>query len=100
MDRYRFGRMETIMIQIRFYGQNNRLLDSGYTNKQEEEIYDEQLVDLLANTRWYLDNLEFMRTYRVSWKNYKEGTATPPKRFCKTHSLIKKSFPYKELENA
>jgi hypothetical protein len=43
----------------------------GYSIEKERELFDEQIEDILANTRWYLDNLDCMAEYRVSWGNYK-----------------------------
>lgn len=49
---------------------SDRLSESDYSLKDEAEIYDRTLKDVYANPRYYLDNLEFMRSYRVSWDNY------------------------------
>lgn len=46
------------------------LKGNDYTPEQEEAIYDDNLQDVLDNTRWYLDNLEMLRSYMVSWKRY------------------------------
>lgn len=60
-----------MVIKIRFLHSNNNWLEnSEYTLKEQGEIYSAQLQDVLDNTRWYLDNLEYMRDYRVSWHNY------------------------------
>ncbi len=66
------------MIQIRRHQNNNWLKESGYTKEEEIKIFDDQLADLLENTRWYLDNLETMKTYRVFWFNPKKKNATIP----------------------
>jgi hypothetical protein len=59
------------MIKVKFcHTNNNWLKEQGYTVEEEAKLYDDQLQDILDNTRWYLDNLEFMRQYRVSWGNY------------------------------
>jgi len=57
--------------RIYFIHTNDMSLKSnGYTLEQEEAIYDRLLEDVIHNTRWYLDNLEFMRAYTVRWKRY------------------------------
>jgi hypothetical protein len=66
------------MIQVRTHPNNNWLCDSGYSREEEQKLYDDQLQDILDNTRWYLDNLETLKTYRVYWKSYKEHSATLP----------------------
>jgi hypothetical protein len=43
---------------------------SGYSREEQEAIYDKLLEDVIANPRWYLDNLEYMRAYQVFWKRY------------------------------
>jgi hypothetical protein len=65
-------------IKIRLQKSNNHLCDNGYTKTQEEKIYDDLLVDVLENTRWYLDNLDNLRTFRVSWQDYRLKTTPTP----------------------
>jgi len=65
-------------LEIRLYGNNNWLSNSGYTKEFEEQIYLDQLEDVYCNPRWYLDNLDYIVAYRVSWKNYKYNTPTIP----------------------
>jgi hypothetical protein len=38
--------------------------------QEQADIYDEQLKDILDNTRWYLDNLHYLGEYRVDWHTY------------------------------
>ena len=71
------------MIQIELAKTNNWLKENGYSLMKEEQIYDEQLKDVITNTRWYLDNIEFMIEYRVSWKDYRRKSATIPLRHVK-----------------
>lgn len=71
------------MMKILLFQNNNLLKNNGYTLADEAEIYDNQLVDIIENTRWYLDNLDTMPTYRVSWKNYRSKTPPLPYRFVK-----------------
>ena len=50
---------------------NNNWLDkNGYSKEEEERIYQYQLKDIIDNTRWYLDNLEYLCTYRLSYVCY------------------------------
>ena len=49
---------------------NNWLKDNGYSKEEEERIYNYQLQDILNNTRWYLDNIHFLKEYKVSWICY------------------------------
>lgn len=56
-------------------------MQNGYSKAEEEKIFDATVQDVLDNTRWYLDNLDRLVAYRVSWKDYRNPTATLPKRF-------------------
>ena len=58
------------MIEIKLRRTNNWLKDNDYTLEDEGKLYDDQLTDIIENTRWYLDNLDFLSTYRVSWQRY------------------------------
>ena len=49
---------------------NSWLKDNGYYMDEEAEVYNATLQDVYDNPRWYLDNLEFLREYRVSWSCY------------------------------
>ena len=61
------------MIQIKTYMKNTTWLsEQGYTKEEEADIYDRQLDDIMANPRWYLDNLEKLNEYKVSWNCYKK----------------------------
>ena len=57
------------------------LKEAGYTLKEEAQIYDDTLQDIKIHTRWYLDNLERLKSYRVRWHDYGERTPTIPYRF-------------------
>lgn len=68
--------------EVRLYvGVGNELKENGYSIKEQEQLYDSQLDDLFNRTRWYLDNLDFLPTYRVSWKNYRYNTPVLPYKF-------------------
>ena len=49
---------------------NSWLSEAGYTKEQERELFDKQLDDVIDNTRWYLDNLDYMVEYKVYWTCY------------------------------
>ena len=70
------------MIKIKWTPElSNHLADNDYSLAEQAKIYDDQLADLLLNTRWYLDNLDFLPTYRVSWKNYSNNRPTVPYKY-------------------
>ncbi len=54
-------------------GKRNHLYESGYTEEEQADIYDHQLDDIINNIRWYLDAVDFLYAYRVSFKNYRGG---------------------------
>lgn len=62
---------------------NNHLLDNGFSICEQEKVYDEQLEELFYNPRWYLDNLEYMVEYRVSWGNYRNNRPIIPRKLLK-----------------
>ena len=51
--------------------------------EEEAEIYKDQLDEIINNLGWYLDQVEYMVEYRVSWKNYSTKTPTIPWEFTK-----------------
>jgi hypothetical protein len=58
------------MIKIQINKNNSWLCEAGYEKEEEIKIYDDNLKDVLDNTRWYLDNLDYLVEYRVFWGNY------------------------------
>jgi len=72
---------ETMTIKIRYTDTGTHLKANGYTFEQEKEIYDAQLQDIIDNPREYLDGINHMAEYRVSWKDYREKTPTVPYKF-------------------
>lgn len=62
-------------------GRSNHLRDNGFSLDEEGELYDESLNDLLSFPRWYLDNVDFLKTYRVSWHNYRSRGAVVPRKY-------------------
>lgn len=67
-------------MKIKLYKNNNHLRDNDYSLAEEEKIFSDQLHELYHNPRWYLENLEFMQEYRVSWGNYRKPSITCPRR--------------------
>lgn len=67
-----------------------------YSIEEEDEIYNLTMDAILSNTRWYLDNLEKMPTYRVSWHRYNSKKHHPvtPMAFC--HSKESKNDDFKQ----
>lgn len=58
-------------IKIKYIHTNNTWLDNkAYSKEEQHTLYDDSLQDVLDNTRWYLDNLDYLREYRVYWGNY------------------------------
>ena len=55
---------------------------------EENEIYMANLKSIFENPREWLDNLDYIPVYRVSWKNYsKSNTPTLPKQYVKPKGL-------------
>ena len=63
-------------IKIKFRCDSSWLSASGYPIELQGEIYDDLLVDVYNNPRWYLDNFRMMREFRVAWGNYKNPGIT------------------------
>lgn len=66
-----------MVVQIAM-GQSNKLCDNGYDIYEQEEIYDMTLDDLYFHARWYLDNVDFLSTYKVDWHNYRSKRSPVP----------------------
>ncbi len=78
------------MIKVKFIHKvNSHLQENGYTLKEEIETYDDTLIDVVRNTRKYLNDLEFMREYKVRWKNYNNKAPTTPYKYTKKGNLYK-----------
>lgn len=69
-------------IQI-MLGSSNHLGDNGFSLEEQGELYDATLDDVIAFTRWYLDNLDYLATYRVGWHNYRSKRGVMPREFVK-----------------
>lgn len=60
-------------IKIKHFHANNTWLDLElYSHKEQEKLYNDTLQDVYDNARWYLDNLNYLREYKVFWGNYKK----------------------------
>jgi hypothetical protein len=68
------------MIKVRLHSHSEDLSMSGYTLEDESKLYEEQLQDIIVHTRWYLDNLEKLKSYRVRWHDYSHKTPVSPYR--------------------
>lgn len=73
------------MMKIKFVGISQNLVDAGYEIYEQAKIYEDTLKDVYNNPRWYLDNLENLKSYRVQWKDYKTKSCTMPYRFTKKY---------------
>lgn len=62
---------------------NAMLKDADYSLEEEADIYDKQLQHIYDNPGLYLDAIEgdFLRTYKVRWKDYQSKTATIPYKY-------------------
>lgn len=60
-------------MKIALLKNNNWLLENGYSRGEERTIYKDCLEEIYNNPRWYLDNLEYLVEFRVSFLNYKKA---------------------------
>ena len=79
--------MKQVGIKVEMQPGRSYLHECGYTLEEEIAIYDKVLDDVYTNIRWYLDNLEYLNSFRVSWINYRYKVTTPYKYTSKTKSL-------------
>lgn len=60
-------------MEVRIYGIKGRKgrYEEIILTKEEQVIWYENCLDrILNNTRWYLDNLEYLSEFRVNWEDY------------------------------
>ena len=69
-----------VTLKLALLKSNNHLSDNGYKLDEQEEVFEYQLNELLANPRWYLDNLDYMVEYRVCWGNYRKNSPICPRK--------------------
>ena len=79
-----------MMMKIRLCNSSSWLYRAGYNRSEEDLIYMASLDDVFNNIRWYLDNLDNISEFRVSWKNYRNNRPTLP---LKCVTLINKVSP-------
>jgi len=66
-------------LEINFmYDTNSWLKYNGYTLMEEIDLYKCSLQDVVDNPRWYLDNLHYLREFKVRWKCYTLGIKGSP----------------------
>jgi outer membrane usher protein FimD/PapC len=73
------------MMKVKFVGISQNLGDAGYEIYDQADIYEQSLKDVYNNPRWYLDNLDSLKSFRVAWKDYKTKSCTVPYRFTKKY---------------
>lgn len=69
------------MMKIALLPNNRSLKQNLYSIEEEEEIYDTLLQDVIENTRWYLDNCDYLSVFYVSWKNYRYKSPVTPYKY-------------------
>lgn len=57
---------------------NSNLTDSGYDFEEQNEIYQMVLRDVYDNPRWYLDNLDSLKSFKVGWHFYNSSATNIP----------------------
>jgi hypothetical protein len=76
-------------IQIEFQGASSYLYQNGYSIKEEDILYERLLQDVIENPLWYLDQLDYLREFRVSWVDYKNQRVTKCYKYVKNKKLYK-----------
>jgi len=67
------------MMKIALLPNDRHLKQNGYSIEEQDEIYDDLLQDVIDNPRWYLDNVDYLSTFYVSWKNYRYTSPVSPR---------------------
>ena len=67
-------------MKIALLKNNNHLSDNDYSMEEQELLYFNQLEEVIANPRWYLDKLDYMVEYRVCWGNYRNNKPISPRK--------------------
>ena len=65
---------------VRLIPNNNWLKESGYSKQEEIETYNDQIQEVIDDPGWYLQNLDYMTEYRLSWGTYTTKRITIPKK--------------------
>ena len=71
------------MVKIYLMKDNNHLKNNGYSLEEEGQIYEDNLQEVLDNTKQILKDLDYLVEFRVSWKNYRWKTPTLPLKYTK-----------------
>lgn len=69
------------MMKLYLLKKRTNLRENGYSLEEEDDIYNQLLEEIYMNPRFFLDNLESMTTFRLSWGNYKSNTPIVPYKF-------------------
>lgn len=69
-------------VKVHFETKSRWLKDLNYNIQEQAELYEQCLLDVYNNPRYYLDNLKYMQEFKVSWIDYKTQKITKPYRFC------------------
>ena len=67
-----------MMLKIALMPNNRSLSQNGYSLDEQELMYAELLQDVFDNPRWYLDNVDYLSVFYVSWKNYRYKSPVMP----------------------
>lgn len=68
------------------------LTKHDYTIEDVEDLFEQQLQEIIDETRWYLDNIDYMVEYRVPWGKYTKridgtGRITVPRKHTEEEDL-------------
>lgn len=67
-------------MKIKFSGRSQQLKDN-YTFDEEKQLYEDSLREVYENPRWFLDNLDKLSSFRVSWKDYRYTSPVLPYKY-------------------
>ena len=84
-----------MVVKVCFKNDSSWLSAQGYSITEQAIIYDECLEDVIENTAFYLDQLDYIREFRVSWVDYRKQNITKPYKF--TQEYKKKQEKEKHL---
>ena len=80
---------KNVGISVSLPDNRSYLKEAGYSIEEEEAIYNAVVEDVYKNPRWYLDNLDYLVSFRVSWINYRGRASYPYKFTTKTDKKTK-----------
>ena len=70
-------------------GTSSDLTDSGYSLEEQDEIYSMVLQDVYDNARWYLDNIDKLKSFRVGWHFYNSKVHNIPLNRCYSYENVR-----------